>query len=172
MALAGPGDGRTALDLGCGTGIEVTALLDDGWNVVALDTDAAALEALAALVPPPQHRRLEVRTADLADVSDLPAAHLDYAGHSLPWVRPDAFEQMWKRVRDALSPGAWLGVDLFGDHDSWVGTHEATFLSEAEARGLFTGLEVLRFDVEDAAGPSFSGPKHWHAYQVLARRPG
>ncbi|MDR7373400.1 hypothetical protein J2X28_000356 [Kocuria rhizophila] len=36
---------------------------------------------------------------------------------------------------------------------------------------LVTGLEVLRLHEEERDGPAFSGPKHWHTYQLVARRP-
>ena len=38
LRLAGAGEGRRAVDLGCGTGTETKALLDAGWNVVAIDS--------------------------------------------------------------------------------------------------------------------------------------
>ncbi|KZM36758.1 hypothetical protein OJAG_05270 [Oerskovia enterophila] len=32
-------------------------------------------------------------------------------------------------------------------------------------------LDVVAFREEDEDGPSFSGPKHWHVFDVIARAP-
>jgi hypothetical protein len=44
-------------------------------------------------------------------------------------------------------------------------------MTEGEVRDLFHGLEVLHFHVEDEDGAALSGPKHWHVFDVIARRP-
>lgn len=62
-------------------------------------------------------------------------------------------------------------MDLFGERDDWAGT-DGTYLSREEAEALLDGLEVIELVEEEHDGRSFSGPKHWHPYRVLARRPG
>ncbi|MDA4827727.1 MULTISPECIES: hypothetical protein [Kocuria] len=61
-------------------------------------------------------------------------------------------------------------MDLFGDRDDWS-AGDGTFLTRDEVDELVTGLEVLRLHEEERDGPAFSGPKHWHTYQLVARRP-
>ena len=51
MALAGPGTGRPAIDLGCGAGKETLALLSAGWNVHAVDSLPDTRERLQAIAP-------------------------------------------------------------------------------------------------------------------------
>ena len=46
-----------------------------------------------------------------------------------------------------------------------------TFHTEDAARALFDGFEVESFVEEDEDGESFDGPKHWHVFHVIARRP-
>ena len=36
---------------------------------------------------------------------------------------------------------------------------------------LLTGLEVLDLVEEEDDGMSFSGPKHWHVFHIVARMP-
>jgi hypothetical protein len=62
-------------------------------------------------------------------------------------------------------------VNLFGDRDAWAGEAGMTFLTGESARLLFAGLEICSWHEEDEDGPAFSGPKHWHVYDVLARAP-
>ena len=42
----GAGDGRLAVDLGCGEGTDALALLDRGWSVLAVDIEPAGLASL------------------------------------------------------------------------------------------------------------------------------
>ena len=171
LAAAGDGHGRRAVDLGCGAGVETRALLAAGWVTLALDTDEHALRRLEAELPEPLRPALTVAVADLEDLAALPPADLVHAGYTLPWVRPARFPSTWQVVRRALRPGAWLAVDLFGDRDGWAGRADVTCHAESAAHRLFEGLEVLRFDVEEEDGEAFGGPKHWHVFHVVARRP-
>jgi SAM-dependent methyltransferase len=43
--LFGSGEDRPAIDLGCGAGVDVLALLARGWSVTAIDRDPAACQA-------------------------------------------------------------------------------------------------------------------------------
>ena len=171
LALAGDGCGRRAIDLGCGAGVETLALLEAGWMVHAVDNDQASLAQLRQDAAEKSQRLLHVQVADLNDLAELPEADLIYAGYALPFTRPARFESMWATVLRNLRTGGWLAVNLFGDRDSWADNPEHTFLTEADARALFAGLDVQRFDVEDKDGAAFSGPKHWHLFSVIARRP-
>ncbi|WP_110180950.1 class I SAM-dependent methyltransferase [Nocardioides solisilvae] len=168
VALAGPGDGRTALDLGAGAGIETRALLADGWRVHAFDTDPHLGERLARLVGDDAAVTAYVGPVEEAD---LPDADLVHASYTLPYVAPGRFEEFWQRLRGAVRPGGWLAVDLFGDQDSWARDDGITSFTRAQAEVLLDGLDVARFDEEDEDGPASSGPKHWHVFHVIARRP-
>jgi hypothetical protein len=80
--------------------------------------------------------------------------------------RPD--RENCRRAMDLAGRGA---VDVFGIHDSWSATPWMTFLTAAEARSLAGGLIVERWHEQDEINPAFSGPKHWHVFELIARRP-
>jgi SAM-dependent methyltransferase len=169
MALAGPGAGRAAVDLGCGAGRETREFLAAGWRVLALDgepgTEARLLRTVGG-----RHAALTIKTIKFQDLYDLPDADLVYAGYSLPFQTRDDFHRLWTLIRASLRPGGRIAVDLFGDRDSWAAEPGMTFLTEPEARALFDGLSIEHWAVEDAPGTAFSGPKHWHVFQVVAQR--
>lgn len=170
MAFAGPGNGRQAVDLGCGAGKETFALLEKGWRVHAVDSLPGTRERLLAHLPGPTRKRLSVDTSAFEDIRNLPEADLVFAGYSLPFIRPDSFSTFWQMVLESLRPAGVIAVNLFGDRDSWADVAEWNFHTEAEARGLFAGLHILKFEVFDDDGESFRGPKHWHIFDVIARR--
>ncbi|MFF5296610.1 class I SAM-dependent methyltransferase [Paractinoplanes globisporus] len=180
IALAGPGEGRTAIDLGCGAGVETRALLHAGWRVHAIDSAPGTPERVLATVTDHAEDlaatlgggRLTIEVADLATLDRLPPAGLVYSGYSLQYLAPDDFARLWPLIRESLRPGAWLAVTLLGDRDEWAGTPGETFLAEPAVRGLVDGLDLHRLTEEDADGPAFGGTKHWHVFHVIARAPG
>ncbi|WP_211877021.1 class I SAM-dependent methyltransferase [Pseudarthrobacter albicanus] len=171
MALAGPGNGRQAIDLGCGAGKETLALLDEGWRVHAVDSLPGTRERLLAIVPAAMDGLLYVDMRPFEDIRGLPEAGLIFAGYSLPFIHPKDFGRIWRVMLDALRPAGVIAVNLFGDRDSWADIADWNFHTEAEARQLFDGLEILKFEVFDDDGQSFRGPKRWHIFDVIARRP-
>jgi trans-aconitate methyltransferase len=169
LDCAGPGEGRQALDLGAGTGRETLALLEAGWRVLAVDAEQAAIDIIrgdAAVYGD----RLETAVGSYDEVA-LPPAELVHASYSLPFVAADRFQAAWSRVLAALEPGGWLLVDLFGVEDSWNdGSGALTFHTREQVLALLAGLEVEQLDEEERDGEAVSGPKHWHAFHVVARR--
>jgi tellurite methyltransferase len=162
----GDGDGRLALDLGYGAGVETALLLDRGWRVLAIDGDPAAAESLRARLPT---ERLTTATRDFADLDDLPELHLIHASWSLPYAGRQ-LPRLWNLLSSALVPGGWLACDLFGERDGTADADDIARLADEEVTRLLAPLEVLQHDVLEADGTAYSGPQHWHVHSLVARR--
>jgi len=165
--FAAPGD---AVDLGCGSGIETLAMLQRGWRVFATDAEDEAIERLRARVPPDLADRLRTSVSPMEDV-DLPAADLLQAGFSLFFCQPERFADVWGKIGRSLSVGGTFVGQLLGERDTWAPQDDISSFSELEARALFDGWTIARFDEEDEDGDALSGPKHWHVFHVVARAP-
>jgi len=48
---------------------------------------------------------------------------------------------------------------------------DLTFHTRHQAEALLDGLDILRLDETEQDGHAFSGPKHWHTFGILARKP-
>lgn len=160
---------RLALDLGCGIGCDTVELLRRGWRVVAIDHEPAAVAAVNQRTPAADRARLRAVTADFT-VAELPPADLVYCGWSLPHCPPDRFASLWRRLRVALRPGGRLAVHLLGNRDGWAQRERMTAVTRTRLADLFAGLSVETLIETDNESTAFEGPKHWHYFEVIARR--
>lgn len=160
-------DAPVAVELGCGAGRETAHLIAQGFAVHAYDADPSVAERMRALAG---RGGATFTLTRFEDIAALPSCDLLFASASLPFVPRAHFDRVRESVRAALRPGAVLAVDLFGDRDEWAGG-EGTFLSAAEVDGLLKGLDVVLCEEQEFDGRSFAGPKHWHLFSIVARRP-
>jgi SAM-dependent methyltransferase len=158
-----------AVDLGCGQGIESVELLRRGWTVLAIDAEPEGVRRLRERVG--DAARLTTAVSPMQD-AELPATDLVHASFSLPFCPPEAFPELWMRIRTALRPGGRFVGELFGDRDTWASDPTMTFFEVGAARALFDGMEIESFVEEEEDGEGFDGPKHWHVFHAIARRPG
>lgn len=170
MTVWGDAPPGQAIDLGAGDGTETLALLERGWQVLSVDAEPASATTITEQVTPALAGRFDAVTASLEAV-DLPPADLIYAGYSLPFLPGPAFVATWSAIRAALRPGGLVAADLFGPHDTWHSDAAMSFLDAATVRGLLAGLDVAYFHEYEEDGDAFSGAKHWHVIDVIARRP-
>ena len=159
-----------AVEIGFGDGTETLALLADGWRVLAVDAAPQAEDVLRSRLPANDADRLEVRVSPAQDV-ELPAFDLLYAGYALSFLEQADFRRFWTGVRASLQPGGFVVVNIFGVKDTWAGDAFMTFVDRDSVDRMLVGLEVLDLQEEDADGNSFNGPKHWHVFDIVARRP-
>ncbi|MCB0080138.1 MAG: class I SAM-dependent methyltransferase, partial [Caldilineaceae bacterium] len=158
-----------AIDLGCGEGTDTRALLQRGWQVLAIDREPEAITRVQTMTPPALQPQLQTAIAAFEAVT-LPTADLLYAGYSLPFCPPPHFAPLWQKIVRAINPGGRFVGQIFGDRDEWRTNQQMTFLTEAATRALFTGF-VLEYVYEiDEDGEAFSGPKHWHYFDIIARK--
>ncbi len=160
---------QLAIDVGCGDGTEVLALLDAGWRVLAIDQEDAALALLASRVPPDAANRLQVQAARFETVT-FPPGDLVYAGLSLFFCPPSVFPAVWSRIRSSLQPGGRFAGHFLGVRDSWALDPTVTSHTADEVKEMLTGLTVESFAELEHDSRSVSGPKHWHLFKVIARR--
>ncbi len=166
-----PGDRRFAVDLGCGNGRDAVELLRRGWSVLAVDAEAAAIEALKARPEMPEQPELETMVARFEAIT-LPAADLINSGFALPLVPPRAFPDLWDGIIDALRSGGRVSCQLFGERDSWFGDPTVTFFTRGGVEALLNPLDIehLREEEDDSTTPR-GKPKHWHVFHIVARKP-
>jgi trans-aconitate methyltransferase len=166
------GDARRlqAVDLGCGDGTETFALLDAGWEVLAIDSVPTAIASIQSKVPDDLQLQLETGIAAFEDL-ELSEADLVYAGYSLPFCRPEHFDRLWATIVACIRPDGRFAGQLFGPRDSWADRPEMTFHSSQQVESML----AVSFDIEaleeiDEDGEAMSGPKHWHVFDIMARR--
>ena len=152
-----------AVDLGCGAGIDTLAMLERGWQVFATDAEDEAIQRTRGRVPPELQLRLQTLVTPMEDV-ELPAASF-----SLFFCDTPRFADVWARIGRAIVPGGRFAGQLLGDRDTWAPDEDISAFSEAQARALFDGWTLERFEEEENDGEACDGPKHWHVFHVVAR---
>ncbi len=166
-AALAPKGGR-ALDLGAGAGRDTRYLLEQGFQVTAVDAEPGSVALLAAL--PQDHLRVVQSSFE-----DFAFATYDLinAQFTLPFMPKDRFITVFARLKAALVPGGVFAGQFFGVHDQWnTPDRVMTFLTRSEAEDLLSDLEIIELTEEDADGHLADGSsKHWHAFHILARRP-
>lgn len=167
-ASLAPSKGR-ALDLGAGAGRDTRYLLEQGFQVTAVDAEPRAVALLSAL---PQ-TRLRVVQSSFEDFTFADAAYdLISAQYALPFLPKGHFDDVFARLKAALVPGGIFAGQFFGVNDEWnTPDRDMTFLTRAEAEALLSDLATVELTEEEADGHKADGsPKHWHIFHILARR--
>lgn len=163
---------RFAVDLGCGAGRDTRELLRRGWRVLAIDREAAGIDAVRAATPPEDRGRLETRVEDLATAA-IPGCDLVNASLSLPFLAPDAFDAAWARVVAAIRPGGRFAGMLFGDGDESATDPTMTCRSSSAIRDGLADFEIEFWAEKEEDGTTALGePHHFHLIEVVARRAG
>jgi len=158
-----------AVDLGAGEGRDAVALLQRGWSVLAIDSDAAALARLRSRAENPPGARLVTLHRSFVEAT-WSQADLVNASFALPLCPPERFAALWTRLRASLLPGGRFAGQLYGDRDSWAGRPGLTVHDRNAARALFAGWTVEMFEEEETDAVTPRGEaKRWHIFHVVAR---
>ncbi len=178
QALAAfPTGERTALELGCGAGIDALTMLKRGFTVTVVDLHARAVDTVITLAE--RHglaANLTTHISPFEHWQPSPAGYcLINARFCLPFCLPRYFPGAWRTIRSSLRPGGVFTGQLFGTNDEWVNDPEREQINahtRDEVHQLLTGLTVHKLlEVDRIARTATGKPKHWHVYTIIAQRP-
>ena len=168
---------KVAIDCGCGTGADISYLVENGFTVYGFDIEEESISRC-------QSRFAGVNNVVLSKASfsmfDYPKASLVVADASLFFCPATDFEIVWEKIYQCLHSngvfcGSFLGLEDTmaepGDNPS-VFWPEVTAFEKSEVKALFKNFEVLRFNVQKSTGKTPQGAIHnWHIFRVVAQKP-
>lgn len=161
---------RLAVDLGCGTGRDTLELLRRGWAVHAVDHSPDAFDRLLPRLPPEARPRFTHAVADFESLQ-VPPALLVNASYALPFCRPDAFDDLWRKITAAIPINGRFAGQLFGERDDWAALPDRTHHTRSQVDRLFAGftLESLQ-EIENREAGATGEIKNWHLFHIVARK--
>ncbi len=157
------------LDIGAGVGTGVKYLLDEGFEVLALDQDPrmVALTRLAC----GDHSGLTLLEQPFLLPVEQPYDHV-LAVFSLFFEPESSSLQLWSQIEAGLRPGAIFGGQFLGPDDNWV-LDGASSVTRDDLDSRLANFDVIELEEVNSAGKTVYGEaKHWHVFHVIARKRG
>lgn len=164
--------GGTAADLGAGTGRDTLFLLQQGWDVLALDAEQLSIDIILNRVDVSYLNNLEVMVIPFSEMILPTGLDLINASYSLPFCKPQDFSQCWTKITDHLAIGGRFSGQFFGEKDEWATNPDLTIHSYENMLQLFEHQFVIEYlQIEEGLMPCANGKmKHWHVYHVVAKK--
>lgn len=158
-----------ALDLGAGPLVESQFLLESEYEVDAVDKDPASANIAREI----NNKKFKFFAQNIVDFDfkkekyDLVVSLL-----TLPFIQPEAFNDVFERLVSSVKTGGYIYVSLFGDRDDWAKTQsKMTFLTKQKTEGLFKSFEIIQFIEEEEEGKTVRGDiKKWHIFSIVAKK--
>lgn len=165
------------IDLGCGAGTDSLYFLEQGWHVLAIDSQPDFIIRVRETMPNELQDTFEIKEMSFEELQLPYLVDCIIANYSLPFCNPKNFNKMWEEIVGNINKeGIFSGV-FFGDKDEWANnfSKERTFHSREQVMNLFEDFYIIDFWEEDYDGrccgrDGEAVPKHWHIFKVVARK--
>lgn len=160
-----------ALDLGCGIGKDTAYMLQNGWIVTAVDAEVTAQEFFNKKIPSEKSDQVKFIVSTYEEYPFSEEVNLVNASYALPFCSPSEFDNVMSRITQAISSGGRFAGQFFGLNDTWSKRPNMTFLTkEAILKYFKNSYHIEFFQEKEWDGASASGPKHWHVFDVVAKK--
>lgn len=169
-ALAAFNEPGIAIDLGCGDGRDTVAILQQNWQVLAIDKEARAIASLIAR-PNLNTRQLTTQIASFEELQLPKSVDLINASFCLPFCSPEAFPNLWNQIFNSLVAGGRFCGHLFGDRDSWSDNQLVNCFTRQQVETLLTPYTIELLEEEEHPGKTPLGEdRYWHIFHIVARK--
>jgi tellurite methyltransferase len=158
-----------AIDIGGGATLKDTKyLLSEGFETTLIDKE----KMVEAAVLNVHSEKLKFFLTDFVDF-DFPRNEYDIAAaiYSLPFIPPDLFADVFVRVKKSLVKDGIFCGQFFGNRDGWHLNTQLTFVTKEKAQSVLEDMDIILFDEKEFDGKTADGsPKHWHVFDIIARK--
>lgn len=159
-----------AIELGCGAGNDTVYLIKNNWNVLAIDREDVE-KRIAKRLKDEEREKFRFQKQDFESL-ELERNNLIIANYCLPFCNKDKFQELWDKIENSILDKGYFVGNFFGLNDSWNGTKlEMVFLSKEQVMELFKNFEIILFkEIEKDALTGLGKMKHWHIFDVIAKK--
>ncbi len=159
-----------ALDLGSGAGRDAIELSREGIDVIAIDYQEEAIEAMLKNARLQGYSRIAAIQGDFTKLP-FPEVDLVVSSFALPLCLPTVFPEVWVRLVKCVKTNGRIAVHFFGPRDSWAKRSGITILDRDQALNYLSGLVVEMFEEEETDTVTPKGEhKHWHIFHIVAKK--
>lgn len=162
---------KNAIDLGCGAGRDTIYLIKNGWKVLSIDKEDNR-EIIASKLDNEEIEMFDFRCLNFENI-ELEKNNLLVANFSIPFCNKGYFNDFWNKISNSIFKDGYFVGNFFGLNDSWAKTKkEMVFLSKDQVLKLFKdSFKIIEFNEVDKNGKTGLGKmKHWHIYNVIAKK--
>lgn len=158
----------TGLDMGAGALGDSVYLLDEGFKVTAIDK-SPHIETFASEL---KNEALTVQNVSFEDFEfGKDKYDLVSSIYSLPFVKKENFHTVFTKVRHSLKGGGIFCGQFFGIRDEWAENERMSFHTKEEIEEELKNLQIILIEEFEKDGTKADGtPKHWHVFNVIARK--
>jgi SAM-dependent methyltransferase len=159
---------KTALDLGCGAGVDAKEMSGQGLSVTAVDVNPEVKKFFK------DSEEISVQISSFQEF-DFQKYDFIFSRSALVFLPPHDFEKVIRKIKKSLNFNGVIAIRLWGINDSAAKRPERkgkmTFVSKEQLENMFCDFEIIELTEEEKDGKTALGqPKHWHFFNLIARK--
>ena len=157
---------ETAIDLGCGSGNETIYMIKNGIKVLAIDKQLNKNNILERLTKQ-EKQKISFIEKSFEQV-ELPKTDLITAFFSIPFCNPKEFNNLWKKIYDAINKNGYFVGQLFGNRDDWNKKKNINTFSKEQVEKYLEPYKIIK--LEEVEYTRKIDNKKWHFFDIIAKK--
>jgi SAM-dependent methyltransferase len=153
-----------AVDIGCGAGNDINLMLENGWNVMGIDSESHSKNVCEE-----RFKNNPNFSFQLQDFKSIEITNCDWvnASFSLPFCPKIDLKLLIDKIHQNLSKNGRFSGNFFGDRHSWT---QLSLYSKEEVLEILSNFEIEFFtEIEEPRVSAFGEATDFHAFIFIVK---